>query len=113
MRIIKYFPFPICLINYHDSVFGDWRAGSHILHSCQLILFVIITMVALAYPREERSQELKRVERLKDSEEVPVHLFTDVSEPLPCARKMCPVQGLIHLAQAALSLHSRTGFPIW
>lgn len=50
-------------------------------------------MVALAYPREERSQELKRVERLKDSEEVPVHLFTDISEPLPRARKVCPCRG--------------------
>lgn len=59
-------------------VFGNWRAGCHILHLHHQILFVTITMVAPVDPRKERSQELEWLEQLKDSEKVLVHLFTDV-----------------------------------
>lgn len=79
-----------------------WRtAGCHILHSCQQILFVIVPLMAPADPREERFQGLERVEQLKDSENVPVHLFTDVYEASTMCQEYDPGAGA-QLSRAVL-----------
>lgn len=62
-------------------------------------------MVAPAGPREERFQELERVEQLKDSENVPVHLFTDVYEASTMCQEYDPGAGA-QLSRAVLSLPS-------
>lgn len=62
-------------------------------------------VVAPAHPREERFQELERVQQLKHSENVLVNLFTDVYEASTMCQEYDPGSGA-QLSRAVLSLLS-------